>query len=73
MAISLKINSHRQCFTVFYKYTNVTVKSFLPHSFVKKKQDKSYKIDKDTAQKDDSTMMMLHIDCVENFTCSAQD
>ena len=56
-----------------YKYTETTVKSFLPHCFVKRKQEESYQSDKAEAQNSESTIMMLQMDYAENYSCSAQD
>ena len=56
-----------------YKYTETTVKSFLPHCFVKRKQEESYQSDKVEAQNPESTIMMLQMDYAENYSCSAQD
>ena len=45
-----------------YKYTENVVKPFLPHCFLKRKQEESYGLDKAEAQKPTLTMMMLHSD-----------
>ena len=44
-----------------YKYTENVVKPFLPHCFLKRKQEESYGLDKAEAQKPTLTMM-LHSD-----------
>ena len=70
-----RILKNEQSRTLFelYQHTGTTVKSFLPHSFVKWKQAESYEMEKAASQSTNSTVMMLQIGHAENYSCRAQD
>ena len=56
-----------------YNYLSSILPDFFIHTFVKRKQAKSYEDDKSEAGMKNPNTAMLQVDFAENYTCTAQD
>ena len=56
-----------------YNYLSSILPDFFIHTFVKRKQARSYEDDKSDATMKNSNTAMLQVDFAENYTCTAQD